>query len=168
MESGMGVNCKCVEKDKIKMRRRVQMIRRTMEYEALVDLFVRSRLEISPEDPCPEGLITCFEMFDDKSGRRIGASGLCCDHGEYVLRCVAVEEGLRGNGYGTQLVRAVIDEAERLGAKKLWLTAKVPQFYKRFGFQVVSRKEAPFVTKCVECPQYHNGCDSEVMVLYMS
>ena len=69
------------------------MLKRTMEYEALVDLFVRAGLEISPEDPRPEGLITCFELHDEKDGRRIGASGLCLSRGEYVLRCVAVEEG---------------------------------------------------------------------------
>lgn len=136
-----------------------------MEYETLVDLFVRSGLEINPEDPRPEGLITCFELFDEESGRRIGASGICRDHGEYVLRCVAVEEEFRGRGYGMQLVRAVIDEAEQSGAKRLWLTAKVPKFYEKFGFRVVPREEAPFVTKCVECPQYHNGCESEVMVM---
>ncbi len=140
------------------------MIKRTMEYEDLVDLFVRSGLEISPKDPRPEGLLTCFELIDEESGRRIGATGLCRGRGEYVLRCVAVEEEFRGKGYGTQLVRAVMDEAMRLGAGRLWLTAKVPQFYRRFGFRVVPREEAPFVTKCIECPQYHNGCESEVMV----
>ncbi|MDE6938031.1 MAG: GNAT family N-acetyltransferase [Lachnospiraceae bacterium] len=144
------------------------MLKRTMEYEALVDLFVRAGLEISPEDPRPEGLITCFELLDEKDGRRIGASGLCLSRGEYVLRCVAVEEGFRGMGYGTRLVRAVMDEAEQLGAERLWLTAKVPKFYEKFGFQVTPREEAPFVTKCVECPQYHNGCESEVMVLNMN
>mgnify|MGYP001026905210 CR=1 FL=1 len=143
------------------------MLRRTMDYEALVDLFVRSGLEISPKDPRPEGFLTCFELLDETSGRRIGASGLCCDRREYILRCVAVEEEFRGKGYGTRLVRAVMDEAVQRGAKRLWLTAKVPEFYKRLGFRVVPREEAPFVAKCIECPQYHNGCESEVMVLNM-
>ena len=140
------------------------LLRKTMDYESMVDLFVRSGLEISPDDPRPEGLVTCFELVDTDAGRRIGASGLCCSDGEYVLRCVAVEEGLRGNGYGRKLVSAVMEEAGRLGAKRIWLTAKVPEFYKKFRFEVVPREEAPFVTKCGECPQYHNGCESEVMV----
>lgn len=140
------------------------VLKKTMDYESLVDLFVRSGLEISPDDPRPEGLVTCFELVDTDDGRRIGASGLCCSDGEYVLRCIAVEEGLRGNGYGRKLVSAVMEEAGRLGAKRIWLTAKVPEFYKKFRFEVVPREEAPFVTKCGECPQYHNGCESEVMV----
>lgn len=69
-------------------------------------------------------------------------------------------------GYGRKLVEAVTAEAVRLGAKRIWLTAKVPEFYKKFQFQVAPREEAPFVSKCGECPQYHNGCESEVMVYY--
>ena len=140
------------------------VLKKTMDYESMVDLFVRSGLEISPDEPRPEGLVTCFELVDTEKGKRIGASGLCCDDEEYVLRCVAVEEEYRGNGCGSRLVGAVMGEACRLGAKRIWLTAKVPEFYKKFQFRVVPREEAPFVTKCGECPQYHNGCESEVMV----
>ena len=39
------------------------MLRKTMDYEALVDLFVRAGLEISPKDPRPEGFLTCFELL---------------------------------------------------------------------------------------------------------
>lgn len=140
------------------------MIRRTMDYEALVDLFVRAGLEIDPEEPAPEGLVTCFELMDEANGKRLGASGLVFEHGEYIMRCVAVEDGYRGQGYGVRLVQCVLDEAKSLGAKRIWLTGKVPEFYKKFGFRVVARDEAPFKTKCGECPQYHNGCESEVMV----
>ncbi len=138
------------------------MIRKTMDYDSMVDLFVRSGLEIDSKEPAPEGLVTCFELLDE-SGIRQAAGGLCFDKGEYILRCVAVEEKQRGKGYGVQMVRRIIEEAEALGASTIWLTAKVPGFYRKFGFQVVPREEAPFVTKCGECPQYHNGCDSEVM-----
>lgn len=140
------------------------LLRRTMDYESLVDLFTRSGLEIHPEDPRPNGLLTCFELLDEEKDKRIGGSGLCCDGGEYILRCVAVEEGFRGRGFGIQLVEAVMEEARTLGARRIWLTAKVPKFYEKLGYRTVLRKEAPIVTKCGECPQYHNGCESEVMV----
>ncbi|MDE6957902.1 MAG: N-acetyltransferase, partial [Lachnospiraceae bacterium] len=83
------------------------MIRKTMDYFSMVDLFVRSGLEISPEDPAPEGMITCFELLDE-SGLRQAAGGLCKVNGEYVLRHVAVEEAQRGRGYGKQMVAAVM------------------------------------------------------------
>lgn len=139
------------------------MIKKTMDYESMVDLFVRSGLEIDPQEPAPGGLVTCFELLDE-SGIRQAAGGLCYDKGEYILRCVAVEEDRRGKGYGMQMVRRIMEEAGALGAKNIWLTAKVPEFYRKFGFRAVPREEAPFETKCGECPQYHNGCESEVMV----
>ena len=136
----------------------------TMDYGSLVDLFVKSGLEIHPDDPVPDGLVTCFRLEDEITGERYGAAGLCFDAEEYILRCVAVEEAQRGRGYGIRLVDAVMKKAEEMGAVRIWLTAKVPEFYKKFGFRIVKREDAPFQAKCIECPQYHNGCDSEVMV----
>lgn len=141
----------------------VQM-QRTMDYTSMVDLFVRSGLEIHPDDPAPEGLLTCFELADRETGKRYGAAGLVYDKETYILRCVAVEEECRGLGYGKWLVGAVMKEAADRGAEKIWLTAKVPKFYKKFGFEVVPMEEAPFETKCRTCQQYRNGCESEVMV----
>lgn len=139
----------------------------TMDYESLVDLFVKSGLEIYPDDPAPEGLLTCIKMIDEETGERLGAAGIVLNQkNEYILRCVAVEEVHRGKGYGIRLVEKVLEEGKLRGAKRIWLTGKVPEFYKKFGFEVVARSEAPFKTKCGECPQYHNGCESEVMVYY--
>lgn len=139
----------------------------TMDYESLVDLFVKSGLEIHPDDPAPEGLLTCIKMIDEETGERLGAAGIVLNQkNEYILRCVAVEEVHRGKGYGIRLVEKVLEEGKLRGAKRIWLTGKVPEFYKKFGFEVVARSEAPFKTKCGECPQYHNGCESEVMVYY--
>lgn len=139
----------------------------TMDYESLKDLFIKSGLEIHWEDPAPEGLLTCFKMIDEETGERLGAAGIVLNEkNEYILRCVAVEEKHRGKGYGIRLVNKVLAEGKMRGAKRIWLTGKVPEFYKKFGFKVVKRSDAPFKTKCGECPQYHNGCESEVMVYY--
>lgn len=140
----------------------------TMNYENLVDLFVRSGLEISADEPRPDGLVTCIELVDETSGERCGAAGLCFDKGVYILRCVAVEEKYRGYGYGKMLVEAVMAEAKSRSADRIWLTAKVPDFYKKFDFQVMPVEEAPFHVKCQECSQFHNGCDSEVMLHFFS
>ena len=71
----------------------------TMDYESLKDLFIKSGLEIHEEDPAPEGLVTCFKLIDEETGKRLGAAGLVLNHkNEYILRCVAVEEEHRGKG----------------------------------------------------------------------
>lgn len=142
-----------------------EIIKKTMDYDGMVDLFVRSGLEISPDEPAPKGLLTCFELTDEVTKERLGAGGLVRENGEYILRCVAVEEAHRGKNFGKRLVEAILEEAVNHGAKRIWLTAKVPDFYKKFGFIVVPGEEAPFKVKCGSCPQYHNGCESEVMVL---
>lgn len=138
-------------------------IKRTMDYRKLVPLFIKSGLEIHEEDPTPEGIVTCFEMVDKETGELIGASGLVHDNGLYIVRCIAVDEKHRGNGYGRLLVEIVLEELEQLQAKEAWLTAKIPKFYEKFGFEVVERSVAPRISNCQECPQFHNGCESEIM-----
>lgn len=137
---------------------------RSMEFEKLIELFERSGLEIHQGTPTPEGLITCFELIEKESAKLLGASGICFQEGAYVLRCVAVEEAYRGKGYGKLLVDVAMEEARRHGAEQIWLTAKVPLFYEKFGYVTVPREKAPIKTTCGSCEQYHNGCESEVMV----
>lgn len=140
-----------------------KIIRRTIDYRKLVPLFIKSGLEIHEEDPTPTGLVTCFEMVDEKTGELIGASGLVHDNGLYIVRCIAVDEKYRGNGYGRLLVEVVLEELNQLQAKEAWLTAKIPGFYKKFGFEVIDRVVAPRISNCQECPQFQNGCESEIM-----
>lgn len=137
----------------------------TMDYESMVGLFVKSGLEIDPNEPAPDGLVTCFEMLEEETGERIGASGLCVENGEYVLRCVAVEEKHRGKCCGKALVTRVLEEAKAHDAKRIYLTAKVPGFYKKMGFHVIDREEAPIHSHCITCARFHNGCDSEIMMM---
>lgn len=51
----------------------------TMDYGSLVDLFVKSGLEIHPDDPAPDGMVTCFRLEDEITGELYGAAGLCFD-----------------------------------------------------------------------------------------
>lgn len=139
------------------------VINRTMDYFKLVPLFIKSGLEIHEDDPVPAGLITCFEMLDEETGYLVGASGLVHHKGIYIVRCIAVDEKYRGNGYGRKLVEIVLEEAKNHGAKEAWLTAKIPKFYEKFGFEVVDRSVAPRISNCQECKQFHNGCESEIM-----
>ncbi len=140
-----------------------KVIKRTMDYRKLVPLFIKSGLEIHEDDPVPTGLVTCFEMVDRENGELIGASGVVHDNGLYIVRCIAVDEKHRGNGYGRMLVEIVLEELKQLQAKEAWLTGKIPKFYEKFGFEVVDRSVAPRISNCQECPQFHNGCESEIM-----
>ena len=64
------------------------------------------------------------------------------------------------------VVLAAVDEAKMYGAKRLLLNAKVPGFYKKLGFQIIPREASPIeFSDCQTCPRFHNGCDSEIMIL---
>ncbi len=139
------------------------LLRKTMDYDKLVPLFIAGGLEIHEDTPAPEGLITCFELVEERTDRAIGAGGLVCDGGLFILRCIAVDKAYRGRQYGKMLVQAVLTEARKHNAKEVWLTAKIPTFYQKFGFVIVPREDAPHISDCQHCPQFHNGCDSEIM-----
>ena len=59
----------------------------------------------------------------------------------------------------------MIEEAKAWDAKRLLLKAKVQGFNKKLGFAVIPREDAPPISDCASCPQFHNGCDSEIMRL---
>lgn len=140
------------------------VIKKSMNFKDMLPMFIEAGLEFKPDDPDPEGLIVCFEMMDKESGRRIGGGSLAKAYGEFLIRSVAVEEAYRGKGLGKKLVEYMIEEAKSWDAKQLLLTAKVPGFYKKLGFEVIPREEAPPISDCTSCPQFHNGCDSEIML----
>ena len=138
---------------------------KSMNYHEMVPLFIEAGLELKPEDPAPEGLIVCFELWDRKKVRRIGGAALAKQCDEYVVRTVAIEKEYQGQGLGRMLVERVIEEAKEWGASRVMLNAKVPGFYKKLGFVIVPRDEAPPISDCLSCPRFHNGCDSEIMQL---
>lgn len=138
----------------------------TMNFKEMVPLFIRAGLEVKPDEPVPENLITCFEVIRKKDYIRVGGAALVKKEGEYILRCVAIEKEYQGQGLGSMVVLAAVDEAKMYGAKRLLLNAKVPGFYKKLGFQIIPREASPIeFSDCQTCPRFHNGCDSEIMIL---
>ncbi len=52
-----------------------------------------------------------------------------------------VKEGLRGRGYGSQILTRVEEEARRRGSKNVYLDTfsfQAPDFYKKLGYEVFS------------------------------
>lgn len=144
------------------MKERFELIH-SMNYREMVPLFVRAGLEIEPDSTELEGLLICFEMYDKEAKKRVGGASLVCALDEYVLRTVAVEKEYRGRNLGKRLVQEAVEEVKRRGGKRLMLTAKVPEFYQKLGFEIMDRSHAPKISDCLSCPQFHHGCDSEIM-----
>ena len=138
-----------------------------MNYEDTVPMCIEAGLEMKPGEKAPKGLIATFEVFDDdKEGRRVACGSLAYQHGQNLVRAVAVDKSYRGRGLGKIIMEKLLKEAREQGLETLMLTAKVPGCFQKFGFKIVPRDEAPEgFTDCLHCPKFHNGCESEIMRL---
>ena len=56
---------------------------------------------------------------------------------------------LKGDGIGPEIVEQAVKVLDKTAEK--------------FGFEVVDRSIAPRISNCQACPQFHNGCESEIM-----
>ena len=75
----------------------------------------------------------------------------------------------RGKGIGSKLVGWCIDEAKRLGIRKLMSLTYEQRFFERLGFKVVSKESLPLKvwSDCVKCPK-NDACDEIAMVLELA
>lgn len=81
------------------------------------------------------------------------------------MRSLAVAEGWQGQGIGGRLTQWTIDEARRLGIRKLMALTYEKRFFERLGFEVVDKETLPLKvwSECVRCPK-REGCDEIAMV----
>src|SRR5262245_34519551 len=92
------------------------------------------------------------------AGELVGCAALELYGTAALLRSVAVDASLRGQGAGQQLTRAALDLARQHGAATIYLlTETAGEFFPRFGFQLIERQAvAPEVQQSVEfvsaCP----------------
>jgi amino-acid N-acetyltransferase len=107
-----------------------------------------------------------FAVYEE-SGRVIGCVALSIIWADLTeVRSLAVDNDHRGKGIGSHLTRWCIDEARRLGIRKLMSLTYEQRFFEKFGFEVVNKDSLPLKvwSDCVRCPKNEN-CDEIAMVL---
>lgn len=74
------------------------------------------------------------------------------------IKSLAVEAVSHKKGIGRKLVDSCIEEAKKLGIKKVFALSFVPDFFKKLGFKVVDKKEFPHKiwAECCNCPKFPN------------
>jgi amino-acid N-acetyltransferase len=82
------------------------------------------------------------------------------------VRSLAVREESQALGLGSLLVRACVDEARRLGLKRVFALTMKPAFFEKLGFEqadvmTLSRK---VWNECYRCPKFMD-CDEIAMVV---
>lgn len=136
----------------------------TEDYEKLVPFFIENQLEFSEDDPVPTDLVKCWETTDAE-GRLVGGFVLAKREGEFIVDGIATDPALRGKKLGEALLETGLEEAKRQGARRIYLVARAPGFFGKYGFVSVERNHAPNFFECFTCPQYRVSCFPEVMVL---
>ena len=96
---------------------------------------------------------------EGRDGAVVGSAALELYGASALLRSVAVQRDRRGRGLGRRLTGAALDLARRCGAVRVYLlTETADDFFPRFGFSPVARREVPpsvrgsveFVSACPE------------------
>jgi amino-acid N-acetyltransferase len=99
-------------------------------------------------------------------GRILGCVGLTIIWADLAeVRSLAVDSRHIGQGIGRKLVEWTVDEARRLGIRKLMSLTYEQIFFEKLGFEVVPKESLPLKvwSDCVRCPKQDN-CDEIAMV----
>ncbi len=107
-----------------------------------------------------------YAVYEDEDGDVRGCVGLALIWADLSeVRALAVDESARGRGIGTQLVEWCLDEARRLGIRRVMSLTYEPRFFGKLGFEIVDRESLPLKvwSDCVRCPK-NDHCDEIAMV----
>jgi amino-acid N-acetyltransferase len=110
-----------------------------------------------------------FAVFED-DGNAVGVVGLSIIWADLAeVRSLAVHDAHQGKGIGRKLVGWCIDEARRLGIRRIMSLTYEQRFFEKLGFAVVDKDSLPLKvwSDCVRCPK-RDGCDEIAMVLELS
>jgi amino-acid N-acetyltransferase len=83
------------------------------------------------------------------------------------IRSMAVIEDKQKTGMGAMLVAACLKEAEELGIKTIFCFTYQPEFFKRYKFVDIDKKELPrkVWTDCFRCPKFPD-CDETALIYH--
>ncbi|MBI5015617.1 MAG: N-acetyltransferase [Deltaproteobacteria bacterium] len=122
------------------------------------DLLARSRLSLYE---------TIRDFFVLKEGDElVGLSALhICWIDLAEVRSLAVRRDRQGKGYGRVLVERCLDDARRLGLRRVFALTYRPEFFGSLGFQQVDKSELPHKVwqDCVHCAKFPECDETAVM-----
>ncbi len=89
-----------------------------------------------------------------------GCSALHIDWEDLAeIKSLAVARHKSGKGIGKKLLEHCMKDARTLHLKKIFALTYVPEFFERFGFKIINKKELPHKiwSECIKCV-YFTGC----------
>ena len=119
----------------------------------------------------PRSLNEIYENLRDffvceKVGKVCACCALHISWGDLAeVKSLAVASGQQSKGIGRQLVKACLDEAKKLGIKKVFVLTYVPKYFKIFNFKRISKSQLPHKvwSECIHCVKFPD-CDEVPMM----
>ncbi|MEO8286029.1 MAG: arsenic resistance N-acetyltransferase ArsN2 [Chloroflexota bacterium] len=94
----------------------------------------------------------------------VGSAALEIYGSDALLRSVAVDESLRGQGVGKRLTQAALDHALAAGISGIYLlTETAGDFFPRFGFAPVTRADVPAGVR--QSVEFTSACPESALVM---
>ena len=101
-----------------------------------------------------------FYVFE-VDGKVVGTAALnICWEDLAELRSLAVHPDYNGRGAGKELVLACLDEARRLGIRKVFALTYKQAFFEKLGFSLIEKSQLPHKIwgDCMKCAKFPD-CD---------
>ena len=106
-----------------------------------------------------------FWVYEEKS-KILGCCALHIFWADLAeIKSLAVKKSFQKRGIGALLVDASVNEANQLGAKKIFVLTHKPDYFRRFGFKKISKKDLPhrIWAECINCPKFPD-CEEIAMI----
>jgi len=95
--------------------------------------------------------------------------GCCALHIDWEdlaeIKSLAVTSSKSGKGVGAKLLAQCLKDAKHLKVRRVFALTYIPEFFEKFGFKIVDKKELPHKiwSECIRC-MYFPGCKEIAMV----
>jgi amino-acid N-acetyltransferase len=83
------------------------------------------------------------------------------------VKALAVDESLKGKGWGKKLIEVLLKEAKELGIKKVFALTLIKDFFHKMGFKTIQKRRLPqkIWGECIHCMKFPDECN-EIAVMY--
>ena len=139
----------------------------TEDYNKLVKFLIENDLEFDGDVEVNTDIVKCWEVIHGDESHLVGGAVLGMREGRYIIDGIAVDKIYRKMKIGLMLLDKVKEEVLSLGGKEIYLVARAPGFFSKYGFEVVNADNAPNFFECKQCPQYKKTCFPEIMKLVL-
>lgn len=128
----------------------------------LINFYIECGLEFQSLEYVGTPIYSCIigSLDNIKAAVTVTEQGSCI-----VLDDLAVHKNYRNQGYGRTLTIKALEYISSLdNAKNVYIITKEPDFFSKFGFVPIERKNAPDFSICFQCKQYQKNCFPVAMV----